>query len=143
MLGYPEEASRFEEFLRASAFLRPAGEAYSRRAVPYCGEVPATLRPGLRPANSFQDLQTWGEERSLALWEKSTCLQRWGLFQSWNIKRVRWSDSPRRATRVEYFHTVRCLAAGRKTTALPVWVPVDFFRERTGWPLFVVLNHYF
>ncbi|KAF7865774.1 hypothetical protein EAF04_005939 [Stromatinia cepivora] len=39
-----------EEWIHVEVSVRPAEKAFSRHSVPFCGEVPGTLRPGLRRA---------------------------------------------------------------------------------------------
>ncbi|APA15350.1 hypothetical protein sscle_14g101200 [Sclerotinia sclerotiorum 1980 UF-70] len=39
-----------EEWIQSQVSVRPAEKAFSRHSVPFCGEVPGTLRPGLRRA---------------------------------------------------------------------------------------------
>ncbi|CAD6448420.1 47526c3b-0265-4c37-8b86-90299f9b52d8 [Sclerotinia trifoliorum] len=39
-----------EERIQSQVSVRPAEKAFSRHSVPFCGEVPGTLRPGLRRA---------------------------------------------------------------------------------------------
>ncbi|KAA8563655.1 hypothetical protein MFRU_052g00350 [Monilinia fructicola] len=50
-----QDPAPIEEWIHDAVSVRPAGQAdaaleSSRRPAPYCGEVPGTLRPGLRPA---------------------------------------------------------------------------------------------
>ncbi|KAI9650009.1 hypothetical protein NHQ30_000022 [Ciborinia camelliae] len=129
------------EWICARFSVRPAVVESSRRPVPCYGAVPGTLRPGLRIA-MFQDLQAWGSVRSLARWKEATCLVRWGLFLSWSNRRVQWGREVDQPLSMEFFQTAY-LAARGQATAPPVWARGPYFRERSGWPLFAALNHYF